>query len=219
VPWAKRARRFTSFGARDYSAELGRFLCADPLAVHALGGELNPYAYVGGRVATHTDPLGLETDQKPLPTPDSTPPQISEADAKRLLNGGEPGYHDDDIMCGADGQCSIKSPEITVVGKDPASAATPPEAPTTPPDGDNGKTDRMIVGQLMWDMLTAPGPMESMQPHRPMTRTEAFFAAGVITLSIAATLGGGADLPGFFGPRITWKLPLGSLVLNTDNLS
>jgi RHS repeat-associated protein len=54
----------TYFGARYYSAELGMFLSPDPLAVHALGADLNAYAYVGGRVATHTDPLGLAEKQE-----------------------------------------------------------------------------------------------------------------------------------------------------------
>ncbi|CAN5680008.1 hypothetical protein BH11MYX4_BH11MYX4_50240 [soil metagenome] len=52
----------TYFGARYYNAHLGRFLSADPLAIHALGGDLNPYAYVRGRVMSHVDPLGLADD-------------------------------------------------------------------------------------------------------------------------------------------------------------
>ncbi len=48
------------FGARYYQPYLGRFMSADPLAVHGLGGDLNPYAYVGGQVTTHLDPLGLD---------------------------------------------------------------------------------------------------------------------------------------------------------------
>lgn len=49
----------TYFGARYYQAYLGRFMSADPLTIHGLGSDLNPYAYVGGRVMTHVDPLGL----------------------------------------------------------------------------------------------------------------------------------------------------------------
>ena len=47
------------FGARYYQARLGRFMSADPLAIHALGGDLNPYAYVRGRVMSHVDHFGL----------------------------------------------------------------------------------------------------------------------------------------------------------------
>jgi RHS repeat-associated protein len=50
----------TYFGARYYSANLGRFVSPDPLTIHGLGADLNPYAYVGGRVMTHVDPWGLE---------------------------------------------------------------------------------------------------------------------------------------------------------------
>ena len=49
----------TYFGARYYNARLGRFMSADPLAIHGLGGDLNPYAYVGGRLLSHVDPFGL----------------------------------------------------------------------------------------------------------------------------------------------------------------
>ena len=50
----------TYFGARYYQPHLGRFMSADPSTLHGLGGDLNPYAYVGGRVMTHIDQLGLE---------------------------------------------------------------------------------------------------------------------------------------------------------------
>ena len=52
----------TYFGARYYQAHLGRFMSADPLAIHALGGDLNPYAYVRGRIMASTDPTGLVDD-------------------------------------------------------------------------------------------------------------------------------------------------------------
>jgi len=50
----------TYFGARYYSPHLGRFISADPLTIHALQSDLNPYAYVGGRVTSDIDPIGLE---------------------------------------------------------------------------------------------------------------------------------------------------------------
>jgi RHS repeat-associated protein len=49
----------TYFGARYYQAHLGRWASADPLTIHGLGSDLNPYAYVSGRVMSFTDPLGL----------------------------------------------------------------------------------------------------------------------------------------------------------------
>ena len=50
----------TYFGARYYQAQLGRWMSADPLAIHAMGADLNPYAYVGGDVLGSVDPLGLQ---------------------------------------------------------------------------------------------------------------------------------------------------------------
>lgn len=48
------------FGARYFAPGLGRWMSADPLTVHSLGADLNPYAYVHGRWLSATDPLGLE---------------------------------------------------------------------------------------------------------------------------------------------------------------
>jgi RHS repeat-associated protein len=49
----------TYFGARYYNARLGRWMSADPLEIHGLGGDTNPYAYVGGHVLSSVDPFGL----------------------------------------------------------------------------------------------------------------------------------------------------------------
>ncbi|HEY5958768.1 MAG TPA: RHS repeat-associated core domain-containing protein, partial [Polyangiaceae bacterium] len=50
----------TYFGKRYLSAQLGRWVSADPLAVHAPGkADFNLYAYVSGSLLSDTDPLGL----------------------------------------------------------------------------------------------------------------------------------------------------------------
>ncbi len=50
----------TYFGKRFLSAALGRWMSADPLAVHAPGeADLNLYAYVSGAVLKSVDPVGL----------------------------------------------------------------------------------------------------------------------------------------------------------------
>jgi RHS repeat-associated protein len=49
------------FGKRYLNAYLGRWISADPLAIHAPGeADLNVYAYVSGSVLRNVDPLGLE---------------------------------------------------------------------------------------------------------------------------------------------------------------
>jgi RHS repeat-associated protein len=50
----------TYFGARYYHARLQRFASPDPLTVHGIAGDLNPYAYVSGRTMNHVDPWGLD---------------------------------------------------------------------------------------------------------------------------------------------------------------
>jgi RHS repeat-associated protein len=49
------------FGKRYYAPLLGRWISADPLAVHAPGeADLNLYAYVHGKVLVAVDPVGLD---------------------------------------------------------------------------------------------------------------------------------------------------------------
>jgi RHS repeat-associated protein len=48
-----------NFGARYYAPMLGRWLSADPLTVHAMAGDANPYAFVRGSPLRFVDPIGL----------------------------------------------------------------------------------------------------------------------------------------------------------------
>jgi RHS repeat-associated protein len=59
----------TYFGGRYYSATLGRWMSADPIAVHQAAGDLNPYAYVAGRLSTLADPSGLGPQDDEVPDP------------------------------------------------------------------------------------------------------------------------------------------------------
>jgi hypothetical protein len=64
---------------------LGRWISPDPLAIHGLAGDLNPYAYVHGRVATDTDPFGLD-DPLPPPPPEPPPPPPAQTPSLADLN-------------------------------------------------------------------------------------------------------------------------------------
>lgn len=66
----------TYFGARYYQPYLGRFMSADPLTIHGLGSDLNPYAYVGGQVTTQVDPFGLEEDSSIIYMPEGDPEDV-----------------------------------------------------------------------------------------------------------------------------------------------
>jgi RHS repeat-associated protein len=48
------------FGARYYLPALGRWASPDPLTIHALGADPNPYAYVSGALSSARDPNGLD---------------------------------------------------------------------------------------------------------------------------------------------------------------
>jgi RHS repeat-associated protein len=52
----------TYFGVRYYHPYLGRYMSADPLTIHGLGSDLNPYGYVAGRPTRAVDPIGLEDE-------------------------------------------------------------------------------------------------------------------------------------------------------------
>jgi RHS repeat-associated protein len=54
----------TCFGKRYLNSYLGRWISADPLAIHAPGeADPNVYAYVRGRTLKNVGPLGPEEDQ------------------------------------------------------------------------------------------------------------------------------------------------------------
>ena len=48
------------FGARYYHPALGRWVSPDPLAIHRVGSDLNPYGYVSGDSINAVDPKGLQ---------------------------------------------------------------------------------------------------------------------------------------------------------------
>ncbi len=50
----------TYFGARWYHAALGRWISPDPMTVHALSSDPDPYSYVSGQVTRAIDPDGLQ---------------------------------------------------------------------------------------------------------------------------------------------------------------
>jgi RHS repeat-associated protein len=49
------------FGARYYTPNLMRFITPDPLSIHALKGDLNPYEYANGSPMLYTDPSGMSS--------------------------------------------------------------------------------------------------------------------------------------------------------------
>ena len=52
----------TYFGARYYHPLLGRWISPDPLTIHGLGADPNPYAFVRGSPLRFVDPRGLQPE-------------------------------------------------------------------------------------------------------------------------------------------------------------
>ena len=80
------------YGARYYSPLLFRWASPDPLAIHALGADLNPYRFVWGNPLRFVDPLGLsdsdtQGQDPPPPPPPSSPAGIDPTTITPYANG------------------------------------------------------------------------------------------------------------------------------------
>ncbi len=80
------------FGQRYLSTALGRWASADPLNIHGLGGEPNPYAFVQGSPLEFTDSVGYEDDNgapaPDEPTPTTQDPTDSTSDEAPIPSSG-----------------------------------------------------------------------------------------------------------------------------------
>ena len=54
----------TYYGARYFVPGLGRWASPDPLTIHALGSDLNPYSFVQGSPYMYVDRLGLDSQEQ-----------------------------------------------------------------------------------------------------------------------------------------------------------
>jgi RHS repeat-associated protein len=101
------------FGARYYTAALGRWISPDPLAVHGLGADLNVYAYVHGSVLRATDPTGLGEND----TTQSSSAESLTSDPGARTDEGGPG-----------GDAPVSAPPSTVPMPSRASISAPAHA-------------------------------------------------------------------------------------------
>jgi RHS repeat-associated protein len=121
------------FGKRYLSPYLGRWISADPLAVHTPGAaDLNLYAYVSGQALKSVDPVGLDKYTEAdfsktladagvsLPTGAAPAQQVTAAD---LLNGGGP--IDTPLGCFVSGNAARKAHAESASFAAPAQEAAP----------------------------------------------------------------------------------------------
>jgi len=78
----------TYFGARYYAPMLGRWISPDPLRIHAMAGDLNPYGFVAGSPLRFVDPVGFD-ECDPDITSCEGPPDCSD---QKCPSGEGPGY-------------------------------------------------------------------------------------------------------------------------------
>ncbi len=111
------------FGKRYLAALLGRWISADPLAVHVRQGDANSYAYVSGQLLRTVDPTGLAgEDSQRRPQPGT--PEYDALKKYKTPTRGAQGW----MSCTDDG---CKAGHGRAVPKGSAPPATAP-APTAP---------------------------------------------------------------------------------------
>ena len=169
----------TYFGARYYQPYLGRFLSADPLTVHGLGSDLNPYAYVRGRVMTNTDPLGLADEPLPQRTAEE------QAEWEKLV--GENGGGCQGMECApqtqADGGMTVPTVDIP--------EPIPEKAPYEP-GNDMNRLDRWIWGGegAFHNAVTSDTNLQTVQyGFTGVAMAAATVATGGLALEIAGAAG------------------------------
>jgi RHS repeat-associated protein len=142
------------FGTRYYSPQLGRWLSPDPLAIHDLGADLNPYAYVSGSTFSLTDPSGLEEQGGSFP-----------ADPVQIGSGGGGGGGQKPKGGGGGGGCSSTprgcAPPIDVAPAQPPVPPPPPVAAPEPAPTPSG-WDKFVQGTKGFTVGFAQGSVPGM---------------------------------------------------------
>jgi RHS repeat-associated protein len=82
------------YGARYFVPGIGRWASADPLTIHALASDLNPYSFVRGSPFRYVDPVGLDTPppcDSDSSSPCEAPTDTCPGDNWDNCNGGNTG--------------------------------------------------------------------------------------------------------------------------------
>jgi RHS repeat-associated protein len=116
------------FGKRYLNPLLGRWVSADPLAIHAPGeADLNVYAYVSGSVLKSIDPLGLEDEQVSSggasSAEESAGAENTSSEGGASYNAPEEGQDAGTGQEGAPSNDSVKQGATGVVGTDAGAVA------------------------------------------------------------------------------------------------
>jgi RHS repeat-associated protein len=187
----------TYFGARYYQAHLGRFMSADPLTIHSLGSNLNPYAYVGGQVTTQVDLTGLnEEDLDPPKTGTFTQDNgttvttsCSECRAERMEAASQRGL--ETPKSGGNGNMSTSSASGIALGSSPAGEA---QGATMQTVVDLAKSKGLVLaGERIGRKAAAAAATNAAR------QTGKNLASKAVQASIARSAAGGAKFGGIAG--------------------
>jgi RHS repeat-associated protein len=117
------------FGARYYSPQLGRFISPDPLTIHGLAGDPNPYEYAYGSPFRYVDPTGLDpTGYEGDPGSGGYVSGVGssgcgESGTCPTSPGPQPGDPD---FVGPAGSGQVQIPVVTIVGQPPPGGGNDP---------------------------------------------------------------------------------------------
>ncbi len=145
----------TYFGGRYLHSRLGRWTSADPLTIHSLGADLNPYAYVHGRLSTAVDPWGLADAAEEAA--DKADPSKNYADHGGWGYSVQTGEGNYEIIDRSSAPASATPPaDFEVTGGAPQIGPTGPPEPRMPPGAFAARGLEQMARQLPKSMPRGP---------------------------------------------------------------
>jgi RHS repeat-associated protein len=182
------------FGKRFLSSSLNRWISADPLTIHTLSADINPYAYVHGSPLRSVDPFGLQDSEGSGEASESSTTAINPDTGNTMVNvvvdgpTALPGFGSPVLGTGSVNSPYVfgitdMSPQATVANGAPGANGPPApqgaqSAPTTPLGSATKAVFQAQSGNYSGAALTFGGTaLQIMLSINPVTQS----AGGVIT--------------------------------------
>jgi RHS repeat-associated protein len=167
------------FGARYYQPYLGRWMSPDPLTVHVGFGDLNPYAYVSGRVTSRVDLFGLSSTGNPQPS--------DPGEEKPIVGKPPPEPPPKEPKPKEPKPAPPQGPPPTDTGRGEADAASRASSPKDPLDSaDRGAAAAEAAEMAAQHKLTIPN-LALGTAHIPILGTQKYLTPNGVRLAALAT--------------------------------